>query len=55
MKATIWFDDMEQKADFMRWTSTVCKKCDNDTKYSEKHDAYYCIVCNEWKCVKCND
>ena len=32
-----------------------CPECGTPTKYSAKHDAYYCEKCNLWLEENCND
>jgi hypothetical protein len=34
---------------------SICKKCNSQTVYSEKFDAYYCDQCNLWLEEKCID
>lgn len=32
-----------------------CSKCGSEIQYSNKYDAYYCELCNEWSEKKCED
>lgn len=33
----------------------ICNHCKNDTKYSERWDAYYCYACNLWLEQPCGE
>lgn len=35
--------------------SPWCSKCNSEIQYSNKYDAYYCELCNEWLEPKCED
>lgn len=35
--------------------SNLCRKCNSERQYSNKYDAYYCELCNQWLERKCED
>jgi len=55
MKGTISFDTDEDRIGFKRNFTCNCDHCGRLTEYNEKHDAWYCPVCDEWAEVKCSD
>ena len=36
-------------------TPRFCPTCSSERQYDEKHDAYYCELCNVWLEEKCTD
>lgn len=36
-------------------TKGNCYSCNSSLDYSEKWDSYYCINCNVWTEIPCND
>lgn len=38
-----------------KFRRNYCPKCDSEIQYSNKYDAFYCELCNEWLDPKCED
>ncbi len=49
------FEDNEEKVNFKRRFSCVCKQCGLLSEYSEPYDAYFCPDCNIWLEGQCLD